>query len=50
MWDRSEKHLVLAMLFMIASQHVVTGSFIDWMLTIIGTVHIALSTYYAFKE
>ncbi len=48
MWERSEKHLVLALLFGIAAQPM-TGFFAG-LGVVISVVHCAFSLYYTFKE
>lgn len=48
MWDKSEKHLALALLFTIVAQPL-TG-FAGFFIGTIAFVHAGISFYYTFKE
>lgn len=48
MWEKSEKHLALALLFTIVAQP--TTGFIAFILGAVALVHTGYSIYYAVKE
>jgi len=48
MWDKSEKHLALCLLFIIAA-HPIT-SWVAILMLIAAMLHAATSIYYSFKE
>lgn len=48
MWDKSEKHLALGLLFVIAANPITSWAAIP--VLICGAGHIIASVYYSFKE